>query len=65
MASAQYVGYWTRENERWYQERLNELNAGTARPCSAAEWKSELRRGSHDTLKVNRHYERSASMFLQ
>jgi hypothetical protein len=35
-------GYWTLARETWYIQRLNDIEAGTARPKTYTEWKTEL-----------------------
>ncbi|PPR01417.1 hypothetical protein CVT24_006210 [Panaeolus cyanescens] len=37
-------GYWTEGNERWYQNRLKEIEAGLAKPLTSSEWRKFLRR---------------------
>ncbi|PPQ83566.1 hypothetical protein CVT24_004709 [Panaeolus cyanescens] len=37
-------GYWTEANERWYQNRLTEIEAGRAQPLNSTEWRKFLRR---------------------
>jgi len=42
-----FVGYWTPQCERWYQDRLQIIQAGKAQPLTRNEWKANLRRSHH------------------
>jgi hypothetical protein len=64
MNSCQNVGYWTEGCEHWFQKRLADIVAGTAKPKTAGEWKKELRGGAHDTPKLRRNNEVAATRFL-
>lgn len=35
-------GYWTADNEQWYQNRLHEIEAGSA-PKNSREWTAALK----------------------
>lgn len=37
------MGFWSDENERWYQQRLREILDGKAEPLGAEQWRNKLR----------------------
>ncbi|GJF00027.1 hypothetical protein PsYK624_163040 [Phanerochaete sordida] len=56
--SGQDVGYWTAQNETWFQNRLTDIRAGKAKPLTAAAWKSTLK-----FFKDTPHFERNLAHF--
>ncbi|PPQ69431.1 hypothetical protein CVT24_001480 [Panaeolus cyanescens] len=38
-----HPGYWTEENEQWYQGRIRDIRAGKAKPLSSSKWLEWLR----------------------
>ena len=36
------TGFWTADNERWYQRRLKEIRRGDAQPHTSQEWNNLL-----------------------
>ncbi|KAK0430306.1 hypothetical protein EV421DRAFT_1744215 [Armillaria borealis] len=37
------MGFWSDENERWYQQRLQDILDGKAEPLGAEQWRNKLR----------------------
>ena len=64
VAGCEYAGHWTEACEQWFQRRLRDIIGGTALPKTAGEWRKELRKGSHKTPLLNKHYESEAVRFL-
>ncbi|PPQ83601.1 hypothetical protein CVT24_005036, partial [Panaeolus cyanescens] len=52
--AGQNLGYWSESNELWYQSRLQELEAGTAKPMNVSHWRSFVRRSS-DTRAITKN----------
>ena len=48
----QNAGFWTADNEKWYQDRLSSICRGTAQPLSTSRWRSALRMGPKNGTKV-------------
>ena len=48
----QNAGFWTADNEKWYQDRLSSICSGTAQPLSTSRWRSALRMGPKNGTKV-------------
>ncbi|KAF8065970.1 hypothetical protein FPV67DRAFT_1670546 [Lyophyllum atratum] len=40
--SAAYVHFWTEKNERWYTDRLQQINKGQAAPMRYGEWTQKM-----------------------
>ncbi|KAF8867668.1 hypothetical protein BD779DRAFT_1463887 [Infundibulicybe gibba] len=59
------IGQWTPDAEGWYQDRLGEINGGTARLLGAREWTQKLRYQHSLIKRVNDNYERLAERHLQ
>ncbi|KAI0346335.1 hypothetical protein BDW22DRAFT_1302985, partial [Trametopsis cervina] len=36
------MGYWTRENENWFQRRLDGIRNNVSKPLTRQQWRSEL-----------------------
>jgi hypothetical protein len=64
LVGCEYAGYWTEACEKWFQRRLQDIINGTAVPKNAGEWRKELRKGSHNTPKLNKSYELAAARCL-
>ena len=41
--SGQDVGYWSSQNERWFQNRLDAIRRGEAQPKASSKWGSSLK----------------------
>lgn len=53
-ASAGYnLGFWTPDNENWFQNRLADIRNGLAGPRSASEWRKDVK-GSKQSLVLKR-----------
>jgi hypothetical protein len=37
------MGFWTPDNEAWFQRRLDDIRLGIAQPRSASDWVSHLK----------------------
>ncbi|RDB20802.1 hypothetical protein Hypma_012080 [Hypsizygus marmoreus] len=58
-------GYWTADNEAWYQKRLVEIQHG-AKPRNAKEWRNALKDIRAGTAtKVKKWYSAASDKFLQ
>ncbi|KAH7917322.1 hypothetical protein BV22DRAFT_989523, partial [Leucogyrophana mollusca] len=38
------LGYWSPENERWFQDRIQQIRSGSATPLSSRNWVNSLKR---------------------
>jgi hypothetical protein len=59
-----YVGYWTEQCERWYQDRLEAIKTGKARPLTRKEWRAVLHR-CHSTRPLVQVVEAASSNYFQ
>ncbi|KAE9408261.1 hypothetical protein BT96DRAFT_808460 [Gymnopus androsaceus JB14] len=57
------IGVWTPDCEHWYQHRLAEIHAESAKLLSPVQWKSAIR-FTHQSLKVAQINESLAAEFL-
>ena len=57
------AGYWSPDNEAWFQRRLTMILSGTARPLNARMWRNQLKRFKATKLVVE-SYRKAADLFL-
>ncbi|PPR04912.1 hypothetical protein CVT24_007156 [Panaeolus cyanescens] len=57
------LGYWSESNEQWYQSRLQEMEAGSAKPMTTAHWRSFVRRSS-DTRAIVKYTTHSTKSYF-
>ena len=59
------LGWWTTENEMWFQKHLQQIRTGAqaAQPLSASNWQSILK-GQKSTLRLRRRTENEAKKIL-
>ena len=48
------AGYWTEQNEVFYQRRRAEIRSGTAELKTARQWKTALKQGGPDAKQFQR-----------
>ena len=56
-------GHWTEVNERWYLQRLERIQDGTAQPLGVSQWRNQLR--TKEARAVKAHVETLSQTFLQ
>jgi hypothetical protein len=47
------AGYWTPDNEVWFQKRLDDIRAGIAKPRTTTQWREDLK-GFKASLQLKR-----------
>lgn len=50
------LGYWSDENEDWFQQRLQQIRAGQAGPLTVTEWRRKLQ-GNKSSSRLRDHVE--------
>jgi hypothetical protein len=58
------TGWWTPENESWFQNRLRAIRDGTGQPHTATEWIQCLK-GHKLALRFKQNSERTAEEILK
>jgi hypothetical protein len=59
------VGFWSRDNEAWYQKRLSEYSSGENFLANAAGWKKYMTTKARQVPAHRREYEKWARRAIQ
>lgn len=58
------IGWWTADNEEWFQDRLWQITHKNAQPLSSSSWASELKHGPKIIGKIRDYNETLQRQFL-
>jgi hypothetical protein len=64
LKSGLYVGYWSAWCEKWFQERLQEIKSGKAKPMDPKQWKAVLKLVSRETKLIMKAIENESVKFI-
>jgi len=62
--SGMWTGYWNSSCEIWFQQRLDSIHCGEAKPLKAKEWKSALRYHQKKTRQLCDLTEEASARFI-